>query len=47
MSEEDHSTLKGLPSALVTLEEAINDLTTELGGEAFQDMPEVKGKIFK
>ncbi|KAH9817363.1 hypothetical protein DFH28DRAFT_1124762 [Melampsora americana] len=42
LSEEEHTTLRSLPSTLVLLEEDIADLVVELGGEEFRDMPEVK-----
>lgn len=46
MSNEENVELQGLPSSLVTLEEAIVSVATELGGEEFRDMPEVTGTEF-
>ncbi|KAH9819280.1 hypothetical protein DFH28DRAFT_887071, partial [Melampsora americana] len=42
LSEEEHKTLRALPSTLVSLEDSITDLVIELGGDEFRDMPEVK-----
>ncbi|KAH9817963.1 hypothetical protein DFH28DRAFT_1081035 [Melampsora americana] len=43
LSEEDHNTLRALPSTLVALEESITEMVTDLGGQEFRNMPEVKG----
>ncbi|KAH9811864.1 hypothetical protein DFH28DRAFT_900048 [Melampsora americana] len=42
LSEEEHATLRALPSTLVSLEDSITELAMDLGGDEFRDMPEVK-----
>ncbi|KAH9810783.1 hypothetical protein DFH28DRAFT_932317 [Melampsora americana] len=41
MSQEEHEALRELPSTLVALEESIAEITTDLGGDAYRDLPEV------
>lgn len=42
-SDDDHSELRELPATLIALEESIEELSTELGGDEFRGMPEVSG----
>lgn len=46
MSEEDLDAMRDLPSTLVALEESITEIATEMGGDAFRDMPELKGLYY-